>query len=207
VMFPGGAGTVGIESDGHIRHDDNFVIRTRDLWRAKGYGVMIVDAIDGRSLRGQRSTAAYAAVTRHILAYAKEVADGRPVWVMGTSQGSIAAMNAAAHADAGALAGLVLTESVSVLGGSHETVFSAHPAAVTIPALVVANRADRCKVAPPDMGDAIVRSMTGTRARLQMVDGGIAQSRDECASLTPHGYDGIESSVVDDIANWMAHAH
>jgi len=59
--------------------------------------------------------------------------------VMGTSQGSIAAMNAAAHDSSGDIVGVILTESVSILGGSRETVFDAHPQDVHVPALVVAN--------------------------------------------------------------------
>jgi pimeloyl-ACP methyl ester carboxylesterase len=203
VMFSGGADDIGIEKDGVIRHGDNFVVRSRDLWTARGYGVVLVDAIDHQSMRGKRSTDAYAAVTREVVAFAHEQANA-PVWVMGTSQGSIAAMNAASHARGEELAGVILTESVSILGASHETVFDAHPEDVHIPALVVANRDDRCKVAPPSMADAIAQSMRNTHATVLFVQGGEVRSSNECASLSPHGYYGIEGTVVDDIAEWMA---
>ncbi|WP_222105729.1 alpha/beta hydrolase [Paraburkholderia sp. BCC1885] len=204
VMFSGGADDIGIEKDGVIRHGDNFVVRSRDLWTAKGYGVVLVDAIDHQSMRGKRSTDAYAAVTREVVAFAHEQADA-PVWVMGTSQGSIAAMNAASHARGEELAGVILTESVSILGASHETVFDAHPEDVHVPALVVANKDDRCKVAPPSMADAIAHSMRNTRATVLFEQGGEVRSSNECASLSPHGYYGIEDKVVNDIAEWMAH--
>ena len=203
VMFSGGADDIGIEKDGEIRHGDNFVVRSRDLWTARGYGVVLVDAIDHQSMRGKRSTDAYAAVTREVVAFAHEQANA-PVWVMGTSQGSIAAMNAASHARGEELAGVILTESVSILGASHETVFDAHPEDVHIPALVVANRDDRCKVAPPSMADAIAQSMRNTHATVLFVQGGEVRSSNECASLSPHGYYGIEGTVVNDIAEWMA---
>jgi pimeloyl-ACP methyl ester carboxylesterase len=203
VMFSGGADDIGIEKDGVIRHGDNFVVRSRDLWTARGYGVVLVDAIDHQSMRGKRSTDAYAAVTREVVAFAHEQANA-PVWVMGTSQGSIAAMNAASHARGEELAGVILTESVSILGASHETVFDAHPEDVHIPALVVANRDDRCKVAPPSMADAIAQSMRNTHATVLFVQGGEVRSSNECASLSPHGYYGIEGTVVNDIAEWMA---
>jgi pimeloyl-ACP methyl ester carboxylesterase len=203
VMFSGGADDIGIEKDGVIRHGDNFVVRSRDLWTARGYGVVLVDAIDHQSMRGKRSTDAYAAVTREVVAFAHEQANA-PVWVMGTSQGSIAAMNAASHARGEELAGVILTESVSILGASHETVFDAHPEDVHIPALVVANRDDRCKVAPPSMADAIAQSMRNTHATVLFVQWGEVRSSNECASLSPHGYYGIEGTVVNDIAEWMA---
>jgi alpha-beta hydrolase superfamily lysophospholipase len=203
VMFPGGAGDVGIERNGEIRHGDNFVVRTRDLWAKKGYGVLIVDAIDHQSMRGQRSSPEYAGVAHEILAYARSLTNA-PVWVMGTSQGSIAAMLAASTARPGEVAGVVLTESVSVLGRSHETVFNAHPEAVRIPALVVANRDDRCWVAPPTYAGAIAKAMSHSSADVLMEEGGKTDSTDACSSQTPHGYWGIDARVVDDIGRWMA---
>jgi pimeloyl-ACP methyl ester carboxylesterase len=201
VMFPGGAGAIGIQNDGNIEHGDNFLVRTRDLWRAKGYAVVIVDSIDDQSMRGLRSTPAYAAIAAKVIDFARQLGN-TPVWVMGTSQGSIAAMNAASTEGTG-LAGVVLTESVSVLGGSHETVFDAHPERVRIPSLIVANQNDECKVAPPNMAQDIAQSMHGTHATVLVVNGGVRRSKDNCGSLTPHGYYGIEATVIDDIVRWM----
>jgi pimeloyl-ACP methyl ester carboxylesterase len=202
VMFPGGADEIGIERDGAIRSGDNFVVRTRELWARRDYGVVIVDAIDHRSMRGQRSTAEYAAVTQTILGFAHSLSTV-PVWVMGTSQGSIAAMNAAAHAGQSELAGVVLTESVSVVGKSRETVFDAHPQDVRVPTLVVANRDDRCRVAPPSMANEIAHAMRDAPATVLFEQGGVARSSNDCSSRSPHGYWGIDEKVVDDIDQWM----
>jgi hypothetical protein len=125
------------------------------------------------------------------------------VFLLGTSQGSIAAMNGAAHLGPDAIAGVVLTESVSRLGGSHETVFDAEPQAVTVPALVVANRDDRCQVSPPADAQKIADAMTKSpQVRVLRVEGGTTRSRD-CGSLSPHGYYGIEDTVVDKIVDWL----
>ncbi len=126
VMLPGGAGDVGLRRDGDIRHDDNFVIRTRALWNRHGYNVLIPDTIDGANLRGLRSSPDYGRLVDDLAAFARQKGQ-RPVFLLGTSQGSIAAMNGAAHAAPGSIAGVVLTESVSVMGGSGETVFDATP--------------------------------------------------------------------------------
>ncbi|HZU65220.1 MAG TPA: alpha/beta hydrolase [Novosphingobium sp.] len=211
VMLPGGSGDIGAqEGDGaegdDIRHGDNFVVRTRALWSARGYAVLIPDTIAHASLRGWRSSPAYAAVVAQLAAFARTRAAG-PVFLLGTSQGSIAAMNGAAHAAPGAIAGVVLTESVSRMGGSHETVFSAHPQAVTAPALIVANRDDACPVAPPEDAPRIAAQLTHAReVRILAVSGGISRSRRACGSLTPHGLYGIEPEVIDGISDWM-HRH
>lgn len=202
VMFPGGTGEIDIEKSGQVKNAKNFVVRSDDLWRDRGYGIVLVDALDHQSMRGQRSSAAYAEVTKKIIEFARRQANV-PVWVLGTSQGSIAAMNAASHAGRTPLAGLVLTESVSILGGSHETVFDAHPDDVRVPSLVVANVDDRCKVAPPSMAQSIAQSIRHAPATVLSVSGGTQHTQDECGSLTPHGYYGIEEKVVDGIVDWM----
>ena len=203
IMLPGGAGDVGIERDGNIRHGYNFVVRTRSLWAARGYAVLIPDALDHENLRGLRSSPSYAAIVGAIVVFAHSQAPG-PVFLLGTSQGSIAAMNGAAHMDPGQITGLVLTKSVSRLGGSGETVFSADPQNVRAPALVVANHDDRCFVAPPQDAARIAAAMSNSpQVRVLFVSGGIDRSRRPCGSLTPHGYYGIEQSVVSQIADWM----
>jgi hypothetical protein len=207
IMMPGGSGEVDIENDGDMRHGDNFVVRTRDLWVARGYAVVIADALDHENMRGLRSSPQYAGVVDALVEFARGKVTG-PVFLLGTSQGSIAAMNGAAHARPGQLAGVVLTESVSRLGGSHETVFDADPADVRVSALVVANRDDACDVAPPSDAPKIARSMTkAPDVRVLYVSGGVNRSRKACGSLTPHGYYGIEQSVVTQIADWMQGVH
>lgn len=203
VMLPGGSGDVGVARDGDIRHDDNFVVRTRDAWVARGYAVLIPDAFDHENLRGQRSSMGYAALVAALVRAAHERANG-PVFLLGTSQGSIAAMNGAAHAASGSIAGVVLTESVSIMGGSHETVFDADPAHVRVPALVVANRDDTCNVAPPSQAPRIAAAMRRSPdVHVLYVRGGTQQSSKACGSLTPHGYFGIEDEVVGRIAEWL----
>jgi hypothetical protein len=203
VMLPGGAGDVGIRRNGDLRHDDNFVVRTRARWTNLGFAVLIPDAVDNDNLRGMRSTPAYAALVSDLVQFAHRQA-AVPVFLLGTSQGSIAAMNGAAHISPTQLAGVVLTESVSVLGGSHETVFQADPQDVRVPALVVANRDDRCDVAPPDNAARIAAAMSASPSvKVIQVSGGVQHSSNACGSLTPHGYYGIETQVVEAIAGWM----
>ncbi|MGY6771017.1 MULTISPECIES: alpha/beta hydrolase [Komagataeibacter] len=203
IMFPGGIGDIGLGQDGRIRHGDNFVVRTRKAWNKRGYAVLIPDTVGHRNLRGQRSSARYAQLIEDIIAFVHRQ-DSGPVFLLGTSQGAIAAVNGAAHAASGDIAGVVLTESVSVMGVSGETVFSAHPEKVQAPVLVVANRDDRCNVAPPQDAKRIGAAMTGSReVTVLMVAGGTTRSEKNCGSLTPHGYFGIEAEVITRISAWL----
>lgn len=203
IMLPGGAGDIGLEKDGTPEHGHNFVVRTRGLWNRQGYTVLIPDTISRTNLRGERSAPAYAQRVGDLIAFAHQH-EATPVFLLGTSQGTIAAVNGAAHALPGSLAGVVLTESVSVMGGSGETVFSADPQRIRAPVLVVANRDDACPVAPPHNAQKIAQSMTSsTDVQVLMVSGGLTQSSKNCGSLTPHGYFGIEDQVVTKISRWL----
>jgi alpha-beta hydrolase superfamily lysophospholipase len=203
VMLPGGAGDVGLTGSADIRHSDNFVVRTRAMWARRGFTVLIPDTIGHANLRGIRSSPGYASVVNDLVKLAHRQVTG-PVFLLGTSQGSIAAVNAAAHATAGSIAGVVLTESVSVMGGSGETVFSASLELVRAPALIVANRDDQCNVAPPEAASQIARAMTMSRdVQVLIVTGGSNRSAKNCGSLTPHGYYGIEDQVIAKISRWM----
>lgn len=154
VMLPGGSGEIGVAPDGDIEHAQNFIVRTRLQWVALGYALLIPDTVDRANLRGARSSSGYARLVDELADYA-HARTSASVLLLGTSQGSIAAMNGAAHARPGLVGGVILTESVSVMGHSGETVFDADPQDVRVPALIVANRDDRCDVAPPAMDPRI----------------------------------------------------
>lgn len=204
VMLPGGTGDVGERADGDLRHDNNFVVRTRAAWVARGYAVLIPDTVGRTNLRGVRSSPAYGRLVEGLAAFAYDQRRA-PVFLVGTSQGTIAAMNGAAHAPSGLIAGLVLTEAVSVPGRlSSETVFDADPQDVRVPALVVANRDDACDVAPAAMAPRIAAAMThAPSARVLSVSGGEQRSNKACGSLSPHGYYGIEQPVIEGITGWL----
>lgn len=203
VMLPGGAGDLGLRERGDILHGENFVVRTRSLWTSQGYAVLIPDTVGHTNLRGDRSSIAYGEVVERLIAFSHMRNPG-PVYLLGTSQGSIAAVNAAARARPGTIAGLILTESVTVLGASGETVFDANPAGVRVPVLIIANKADVCRVAPPADAVKIARRLTASPSvEVHYVDGGQQRSANPCGSLTPHGYYGIEPSVVAIVTRWM----
>ena len=63
-------------------------------------------------------------------------ATNAPIWLVGTSQGSIGAAYGAAHLP-GKVAGVVLTSSVAGHSNSGETVFDSDLGAIAVPALVV----------------------------------------------------------------------
>lgn len=203
VMLPGGTGKVGIGDEGNLDHDENFVVRTRAQWLKRGYALILPDALDGQNMRGQRSSPEFADLVGDLVRFAHSRVTG-PVFLLGTSQGTIAAMNGASQLSRDQIAGVVLTESISRPGRkSRETVFDAMPNRVEVPALLVANRDSRCRVAPAKDAHRIADAMThASEVKVLYVRGGDLDSRD-CGSRSPHGYWGIEKDVVSAITAWL----
>jgi hypothetical protein len=200
ILLAGGEGIVNIDGSGYSG-STNFLIRTHRLWAPYAINAAILGAPDGRSLLGQRSKAVYAAA----LGVAADFARSRsnvPVWLVGTSQGSTAAINGAAHLGA-KVAGAVLTSSVTRLSRAGETVYDAEPGAVRVPTLVVANVRDTCPASPPgDTQNLLAAMPLSPRREALMFDSSAIQS-DPCGALSPHGYLGIEGIVIGRIAAWI----
>jgi pimeloyl-ACP methyl ester carboxylesterase len=117
--------------------------------------------------------------------------------------GSIAAANGAAHLP-GRVAGVVLTSSVAAPSkNANETVFSSDLGAITVPALVVANKGDTCPSAGPGFAPQILAALARSpRKEIIYVESHQIQS-EPCEAISPHGYLGIEADVVQRIADWI----
>ena len=200
-VFAGGDGTVSFNNAGQFTHlGGNFLIRTEPLWLAQGFAFMTLAS--SSSLLGQRHSPAYAATIGRAIDFARTKTNA-PIWLVGTSMGSIAAANGAASLP-GKVAGVVLTSSVAGANrASGETVFDSNLGAIAVPALVVSNRGDTCPVAGPGFAPQILAALARSpRKELIYVDSHQIQS-EPCEAMSPHGYLGIEPSVVQRIAAWI----
>ena len=200
VLLAGGEGIVPIDNAGNSGNQ-NFLIRTRTMWQQYAINAVILASPNGSSLMGQRAQPAYAAA----LAVAVDFAHSRgnvPVWLVGTSNGTIAAVNGGARLG-GKVAGIILTSPVTQPNRAGETVFSAGASSVAVPALVISNTGDTCRASPPSDAQNLVNAMANSpRKELILVSSNAIQG-DPCAARSPHGYLGIEASVVQRMAYWI----
>jgi hypothetical protein len=202
IMLPGGDGVVDINNGAAGgRLANNFLVRTLPLWLSHGFAVEILGSPQNQSLLGRRHTPEYAAAIDRAIDFARTRSNA-PIWLVGTSQGSTAAANGAARLG-GKIAGVVLTSSVTRQSQSGETVFEANPGAIVVPALVVANQGDTCQSTPP----ADAAALAGYLSRAPRKEVILVQSSDSrsppCEAMSPHGFLGIESDVVQRIAAWI----
>jgi pimeloyl-ACP methyl ester carboxylesterase len=192
VLFAGGNGAL----DG-VR--GNFLIRVRGSFAAQGINVAAIDRPSDRAIadRPYRASADAATDMAVVIAFLKQKA-AVPVWLVGTSNGSISAANGAARLGPAQISGLVLTSSVWQ-GGMQQVPL----ATIAVPTLVIHNRDDSCRISPPSAAEAAVASMTSAPLKeLVLVSGGSLQS-DPCEARSPHGYFGIENQVVPVMIQWI----
>ena len=214
ILFAGGSGRLRIADEELAIDTANFLVRTRHHFAAQGrFNVAVIDAASDfldnaqfpRGLRGQRVSPQHLEDMRRVIADLRTRFSGLPVWVIGTSRGSISAAHAAAQLPAPVGPdGLVLTSSVTVPTPGQNSLDDVVLAGVQVPTLIVAHEKDACFVTPPgdsqDIADGLVNA---PRVKVRLFDGGFTAISNACGALSEHGFFGIESRVVRRIGKWV----
>jgi len=141
VLFAGGRGNLEVQADGTIKNTGNFLVETRELFASHGLLVAVFDAPSDRKgkngMLGYRITEDHAADIAAVVKRMRDLAPV-PVWLVGTSRGTISAANGAARLPPPAGPdGIVLTSTVVENGNRGQD--SIHQAAlerIGVPTLV-----------------------------------------------------------------------
>ncbi len=209
ILLTGGNGVLKISGKGEIKKPtSNFLVRTRRLFAKAGFLVAVVDApLDRRKapglLDGFRASAEHAndlsKVVRKLAAL-----NGRPVFVIGTSRGTVSAANVALRDRSGNIKAAVLTSSIVEPNKKGMTINGLPLNALKVPVLFVHNMGDTCKVTRLSGVKPVVRKLkrNGVKAKLIIVSSTKKRGRD-CGGSSPHGFLGIEQQVVDKITSWI----
>ena len=216
ILFPGSPGTLFIrDGSGQIQHNangtpalygKNFLIRTRHLFAAAGFLVISVD-VPSDHLGGVdpfRGSAEHAQDVAAVIAFARQQAPV-PVWLVGTSMGTISAANAGARLKTGGPDGLVLTSSMTAPTRHSQPInVVVDVGAIALPTLFVHNKEDGCVAATFGGAAPLMEQFKrAPRKELIAVSGGSPPQGDPCEPMSRHGYIGIEDEVVGDIARWI----
>ena len=205
VLFSGGAGGYGKLNPDGWPGSQNFLIRTGKLWAGYPFNVVMVgrpsdgidlhdDAVRVGDLHAVDNLAVFNAI---------QAKSPLPLWVVGTSMGTISAASAAIRDTRGQIAGVVLTSSITAykMAGA---VPRQDLGKIRVPTLVVHHARDGCRICTPYEAKAIPAALKNAPVKaLLMVQEGAGESGDPCEALHFHGYIGAEASVVDQIAHWI----
>ena len=205
ILMAGGNGLLALDSTGTmIDNTGNFLIRSADLFLRNGLNVMMPDTAPAHPLGlnfAGRLSATHAAELQGFI-HAALNRWGKPVWVVGTSNGSISAVTAGGFQPALAgLSGVVLTSSVTVLTPlANQATFNLYASRITVPALVAWHRDDPCPFVPPAGSAALFAALPSIGKASLSFTGGHSVATDPCGAFSEHGYAGIEEEVVEEIA-------
>ncbi len=209
VLLAGGHGHVALDAAGcPAQLKGNALLRARPLLQARGYEVVTLDApadyqgADG--LADFRIAPAHAEDIGRVVRWLREHG-ARQVWLLGTSRGSISAVNAASRlsgdaAPDGLVLSAVLSTSVTARkswAGHH--VFDLPLEQIRQPTLLLGHVDDSCPRSPPS-GQARVAQRIGASARTRLMSGGSGpvSGPDACEGRSPHGFWGQDAEMVDE---------
>jgi hypothetical protein len=218
VLLPGGGGFLDLDDAGCPRSlKGNSLVRSLPLFHGAGFVTALVDAPSDQ--RGEDGLGGFRTDPRHAEDLGKLIADVRarvkgPVWIVGTSRGSISAVNAASRlSGAAAPDGLVITSPVTSghRGGRKawvaQTVFDLPLEEIRVPVLIVGHAEDRCIRTPPGQLENIAARTGSAREQVVVITGGPggsgAPSVNACEGRSPHGFVEQEAEVAAGIARFI----
>ena len=206
ILMTGGNGLLNLDASGTIIDSTgNFLIRSANLFLRHGLNVMMADTAPVHSSinLSDRLSATHAAELQHFIGAAMN-RWGKPVWVVGTSNGSISTVTAAGFQPAlSGLSGVVLTSSVTVLNAGTQPTFNLYVSRITVPTQVVWHQDDHCVSSPPAGSAALFAAIPSAKKASEVFDGGHSVATDPCGAFSEHGYAGIEQKVVKEIAEFV----
>lgn len=202
-LFPGGGGGFGRVEEGRAT-GNNFLVRSVPYFVAHGFNVAIFgrpndsDDLDYADRIGEN----HLRDVRAVLDFVRQQS-AAPLWLVGTSRGTISAAATAINLPDAGLSGLVLTSSV-VNFKKPGAIPKQDLAAIGIPVLVLHHSKDECILCRPYEVPAILNGLSNAPVKkLIMVDGGANPRGDVCAAEHWHGFIGMEPEVVGMIADWI----
>ena len=191
ILFAGGHGGLGLNGvDTFEWGEENFVVRARRDFAAKGLMVALVDApSDKPRLNGKfRVSRKHASDIADVTKYLKGIKDV-PVWMVGFSMGTFSATSVAIKKRR-LISGLVLVSTMTGVPDELEFLAKKFPDGVAslnlrkvrAPTLIVAHEDDRCDYTPPKKGAEKLKEglSNASTVKAVFIKGGLGQRKDEC---------------------------
>jgi pimeloyl-ACP methyl ester carboxylesterase len=202
ILLPGGDSGTGRLSNGQPG-SMNFLVRSRQLFADEGFNVLVMfRASDLRTLDfPERISSEHVKEISNVIDYATQTF-GKPVWLVGTSRGTVSATAAAIALGKAHIAGLVLTSSVT--NRKVGAIGAQDIEKIVMPTLVLHHKFDACPICVPSQAEALIGELKNAPAKkFILVDGGGPPKGDPCEAQHWHGYPNVEPQTVHLIADWI----
>jgi hypothetical protein len=202
ILLPGGDAGTGKIVDGKPG-SGNFLSRSRGEFFAENFNVIVVyRASDLNGLDyGYRVSKDHIGELAKVITYAKQTF-AKPIWLVGTSRGTVSGTATAIALGDSEVQGLVLTSSVT----SKKTgaIATQNIASLKIPTLVVHHKNDSCKICVPYEASRITSDLKSAPIKkFIMIEGGSDPEGDPCEGKHWHGFVNYEKETVRIITDWI----
>lgn len=212
VLLQGGKGRLGIKDDFMKGGKKNLLINFREKFADAGVLVAIGDAprdhYKGQGMRGDefRLSQEHADDVGAVIKKLRSQTD-KPVWLIGTSRGSISAVNAANRLSGDAAPdGIVLTASVvTTTAKGWPNTFDVDLSKIAVPVLITHHEDDGCPSSPYGRATDLELAFPSSPSVkfITYTGGEKGDSKNRCNRLSPHGYLGQEDKAIQDIIDWL----
>ena len=201
-LFNGGNGYVPFNKAGKPR-GNNFLLKSYPLFAEKKVNVVVIGTREAvAQMPDEYRVNEHPADIRAIAKAIKEKSDA-PIWLVGTSRGTLSVV-AVANGDTERLyAGIVLTASF-VEPKNPYTVVRQNVDKIKVPVFVYHHADDGCKATKPSDAEwaASRFSNSSIKSFVKVSGGDKVESGDPCSS-GHHTFIGMEEKAVTDIVDWI----
>ena len=201
ILFSGGSGRIGLwEGRWQWEKHEDFLIRSRRMFVKHGFQTVIVGLPSDRKrdrLTNFRHTGEHRQDIESVIAYVRGTT-AAPVWLVGTSRGTVSVAHLAAKLADKSVDGIILTATVTVPGGTAaNTIFDADLASIRVPVLLVHHRQDGCAATPAyGAKDALDKFSGSPDVGLVLIKGGGPEIGRPCEPKSAHGFVGVEDDTI-----------
>jgi alpha-beta hydrolase superfamily lysophospholipase len=213
VLFQGGGGNIGVAGTadkGWIKRDSAFLSGGAPRFAKNQLVVAVVDAPSDRSdlNGGFRNSPEHNQDIKTLINFLRQDNPNHPVWLVGTSNGSLTVAGAAIAMSDAPVSGIVLTSTVTEehawSAGQKfvHPVYRANLTKVTVPVLIVHHKLDRCSHSAYQPIDALTKAFpSAKKVELISIEGG-SDNSNPCNGGY-HQFLHQEQDVTDLIAQWI----
>jgi hypothetical protein len=200
LVLSGGEGGFGRVENG-LPTSGNFLIRTAQHWIDQGFNYAAFGKPSDMD-ELERNSDAHLVDLKATVKFLKSKTN-TPIYVIGTSRGTISATRMLIDDPDSNIAGGVLT--ASLVGYKNEGAVPRQDLSkIKVPILVYHHKQDACVHCLPHEVPAVIRGLKNAPIKkLMMVDGGSNPQGNPCHGQHWHGFIGMEKEAVGHIADWI----
>ena len=204
LLIPGGNAGTGEVING-MPTSQNFLVRSRQDFQGSGFNTFILfrpkSVAPGSMSFNYRIQQSHLEEIKSLINYISKNTSG-PIWIVGTSMGTISAASAAINIDNPRVKGIVLTASVT--RDAPGNLYSQSLSKIMVPVLMIHHETDQCFACVPSEAKELIHDFKSSpKKEFLMVGGGGPPSGDPCQNKHWHGFVGIENKVTKDISDWI----